>query len=183
MSLTQVVPELNKCCFYIDACAWYPWLHESAHMAESRLGIDSMAMFYIGGSVACKMPWYFLRTSETFLKQRLVLPKDRSCGKKETAVGLQMRQDLRMDLRCTPTMGIACQASLGFVTGAGRVKRLIRWTSGTKTRRPPSTVNFRTAVAGNTIRVRSGTPREYLGQTSSLEAKSTEPRRVVGGPS
>ena len=59
MSVTQVVPELTKRGFHIDACAWYPWLHESAHMAGSRLGIGSMAMFYIGGSAACNMPWDF----------------------------------------------------------------------------------------------------------------------------
>ena len=52
-----------------------------------------------------------------------------------------------------------------------------------KTRGPPSTINFMTAVAAITIRLRSGTPRESLGQTSSLEAKANEPRRVVGGPS
>ena len=57
MSLTQGVVELSKRGIKADTCAWTPWLHESAAEHGSRLGIDSMALLYIGGGVLCKMPW------------------------------------------------------------------------------------------------------------------------------
>ena len=49
--------ELSKRGIKADTCAWTPWLHESAAEHGSRLGIDSMALFVIGGGVLCKMPW------------------------------------------------------------------------------------------------------------------------------
>ena len=56
MSLTQVCVELKMRDITADLCAWTPWLYEGAAEHGSRLGIDSMALFVIGGGVLCKMP-------------------------------------------------------------------------------------------------------------------------------
>jgi hypothetical protein len=57
MSLTQVVPRLQARDLQIGTCGWYPWLHEEKGARGHCLGIDSCAMFYIGGNVHCQMPW------------------------------------------------------------------------------------------------------------------------------
>ena len=57
MSLTQVVPRLRKQGLQIDCCSWYPWLHTEKKEHGSALGMDSCAIFYIGGNVSCDMPW------------------------------------------------------------------------------------------------------------------------------
>ena len=57
MSLTQVVPQLRKRGLAIDTCSWYPWLHMDNNEGGYCLGIDSCAIFYIGGNVECEMPW------------------------------------------------------------------------------------------------------------------------------
>ena len=57
MSLTQVVPRLRALGVQIDTFGWYLWLHEEKVARGHSLGIDSCAIFYIGGSVHCQMPW------------------------------------------------------------------------------------------------------------------------------
>ena len=57
MSLMEVVPRLKARGLEFDTCSWYPWLHEETHARGHCLGMDSCAIFYIGGNVHCKMPW------------------------------------------------------------------------------------------------------------------------------
>ena len=61
MSLTQVVPQLRRRGLKIDTCSWYPWLHMEQECGGSCLGMDSCAIFYIGGDVECEMQWNFNR--------------------------------------------------------------------------------------------------------------------------
>ena len=105
MSLTQVVPEQTN-----GASTSTPALGIlGCTKVRTRQKVDWALISWQCSTL--EAVWHakchgILRTSETFLEQRLVLPKDHSCGKKETAVGPQLRQDLRMDLSCTPTVGI-----------------------------------------------------------------------------
>ena len=64
MSLPQVVPRLRRLGLQIDLCSWYPWLHKTAQQDGYHLGMDSCAMFYIGGAVRCEMPWAFYKIGE-----------------------------------------------------------------------------------------------------------------------
>ena len=57
MSLTEVVPQLRARGLTIDTCSWYPWLHEEERIGGYCLGMDSCAIFYIGGDVQVEMPW------------------------------------------------------------------------------------------------------------------------------
>ena len=66
MSLTQVVPQLRRRGLKIDTCSWYPWLHMEQECGGSCLGMDSCAMFYIGGDVECEMPWNLNRIGDIF---------------------------------------------------------------------------------------------------------------------
>ena len=59
MSLTQVVPQLKARGLKIDTCSWYPWLHMEKDSGGYCLGMDSCAIFCIGGDVRCEMPWNF----------------------------------------------------------------------------------------------------------------------------
>ena len=59
MSLTQVRPQLAKRGIAVDCCSWYPWRHGDKECKGSCLGMDSCAMFYIGGEVLCSMPFGF----------------------------------------------------------------------------------------------------------------------------
>ena len=59
MSLPQVVPRLSELGLRVDLCAWYPWLHETQQKDGFYFGMDSCAMFYIGGDVACQLIWDF----------------------------------------------------------------------------------------------------------------------------
>ena len=67
MSLTQVVPQLRKRGLAIDTCSWYPWLHTDHSEGGYCLGMDSCAIFYIGGNVECQMPWNIDRIGEIIL--------------------------------------------------------------------------------------------------------------------
>ena len=58
MSLTEVPKQLRSRGISADCCAWYPWKHinPGVSVAENMrkspsLGIDSMGIFYIGGTV------------------------------------------------------------------------------------------------------------------------------------
>ena len=64
MSLTQVVPQLRRRGLEIDTCRWYPWLHMEQESGGYCLGMDSCAIFYIGGDVKCEMPWNFDRIGD-----------------------------------------------------------------------------------------------------------------------
>ena len=55
-SLTQVVPQLKQRNLKVDTCSWHPWLYYTKHSNGIRLGIDSCAIFYVGGDVKCQMP-------------------------------------------------------------------------------------------------------------------------------
>ena len=70
MSLTQVVPQLRKRGLQIDTISWYPWLH----LEENCLGMDSMAIFYIGGDMISKMPWNIDNIGE-LLKAASAVPR------------------------------------------------------------------------------------------------------------
>ena len=86
MSLTQVVPELHRRDIIADACAWTPWLHANKNSGGIFLGIDSMAMFHIGGRVKCKLTWDFESIGE-LLKEAARPPGEpqlrqaHTCGK------------------------------------------------------------------------------------------------------
>ena len=64
MSLTQVVPRLTARGLKIDTCSWYPWLHEEKHAQGICLGMDSLAIFDIGGDVRCELEWGFCKIEE-----------------------------------------------------------------------------------------------------------------------
>ena len=58
MSLTEVPKQLRSRGIYADCCAWYPWKHINPGVSvvedmqgSTPLGIDSMGIFYIGGTV------------------------------------------------------------------------------------------------------------------------------------
>ena len=76
MSLPQVVPRLTRLGLRVDLCAWYPWLHETKEKCGYYFGMDSCAMFYIGGGVACKMQWDFQSIGH-ILKEAICDPKQR----------------------------------------------------------------------------------------------------------
>ena len=57
MSLPQVVPRLTEAGPQVDLCSWYPWLHDEDQGQGFYLGMDSCAMFHIGGDVVCDMDW------------------------------------------------------------------------------------------------------------------------------
>ena len=57
MSLTNVIPELRSRGIRYDCLAWYPWVHKTARCQNQPLGMDSCAIFYIGGNVQSKMQW------------------------------------------------------------------------------------------------------------------------------
>ena len=60
-SLAQVVPRLRERGLLVDCCSWYPFLHDTLHDQGIRLGMDSCAMFHIGGDVRISMPWGYSR--------------------------------------------------------------------------------------------------------------------------
>ena len=58
MSLTEVPKQLRSRGIVADCCAWYPWKHINPGVSvvedmqgSTPLGIDSMGIFYIGGTV------------------------------------------------------------------------------------------------------------------------------------
>jgi len=57
MSLTNVIPELRSRGILCDCLAWYPWVHKAAKPHNQPLGIDSCAIFYIGGNVSVTLKW------------------------------------------------------------------------------------------------------------------------------
>ena len=64
MSLPQVVPRLTALGLHVDLCSWYPWLHDTDHAGGNYFGMDSCAMFHIGGDVLCEMTWDFDKIGE-----------------------------------------------------------------------------------------------------------------------
>ena len=59
MAMLEVVEALRSRGIRIDCAAWYPWYHRTvAPPAEGGpLGIDSCAIFYIGGDASVKVHW------------------------------------------------------------------------------------------------------------------------------
>lgn len=57
MSVTEVNKELRSRGIVSDCAAWYSWIHETEQFDDHPLGLDSCAIFYIGGDVQVKMPW------------------------------------------------------------------------------------------------------------------------------
>ena len=76
MSLPQVVPRLSELGLRVDLCAWYPWLHETQEKDGFYFGMDSCAMFYIGGDVACQLIWDYYSIGD-ILKDAACDPKQR----------------------------------------------------------------------------------------------------------
>ena len=76
MSLPQVVPRLSDLGLRVDLCAWYPWLHETQEKDGYYFGMDSCAMFYIGGDVACQLTWDYYSIGD-ILKDAACDPKQR----------------------------------------------------------------------------------------------------------
>ena len=68
MSLPQVVPRLTKLGLRVDLCSWYPWLHDTDHGHGYDFGMDSMAMFHIGGDVHCQLKWDFDKIGDILLE-------------------------------------------------------------------------------------------------------------------
>ena len=80
MSLTQVVPRLRARGLKIDPCSWHPWLHEEKHAQGICLGMDSLAIFYIGGDVRCELEWGFCQIKELTRKAAVpCTPQSRPC--------------------------------------------------------------------------------------------------------
>jgi len=64
MSLTEVPKELRSRGIKCDCVAWYPWQRRGPQakgeiQSEQKLGIDSCAIFYIGGNVTARLQWGF----------------------------------------------------------------------------------------------------------------------------
>ena len=102
MSLTQVVPQLKQRNLKADTCSWYPWLYETKDSNGICLGMDSCAIYYVGGDVKCQMPWSFEDIPSLVEKasERSVGPiADRSRGQASGAVpgGPQSRQYKHLD--------------------------------------------------------------------------------------
>ena len=57
MALHLVVPRLRSRGLIVDCCAWYPWRHATEQLHGQYLGIESCAIFYIGGTVEVKLEW------------------------------------------------------------------------------------------------------------------------------
>ena len=57
MSLTKMRAMLWKHNIKCDCIAWYPWMHKEEKTLGSALGLDSCAVFWIGGDIEAKMPW------------------------------------------------------------------------------------------------------------------------------
>ena len=62
MSLTEVPGQLRSRGIQCDCVAWYPWKHFNPPVPEEMrttpaLGLDSCAIFYIGGTVQVKPEW------------------------------------------------------------------------------------------------------------------------------
>ena len=57
MALHLVVPKLRSRGLIVDCCAWYPWRHATEQLHGQYLGIESCAIFYIGGTVEVKLEW------------------------------------------------------------------------------------------------------------------------------
>ena len=76
MSLPQVVPRLTALGLHVDLCSWYPWLHDTDHAGGNYFGMDSCAMFHIGGDVHCEMTWDFDKIGE-FLTEAARDPAER----------------------------------------------------------------------------------------------------------
>ena len=51
MALTQVPMALRSRGIVCDCIAWHPWIHETKREHDQPLGMDSCAIFYIGGNV------------------------------------------------------------------------------------------------------------------------------------
>ena len=75
MSLQQVVPRLRKCGLRVDLCSWYPWMHNEKGPGGFFFGMDSCAMFYIGGDVVCTMDWDFNKIGD-ILREAARVPSD-----------------------------------------------------------------------------------------------------------
>ena len=54
---SNVIPELRSRGILCDCLAWYPWVHKAAKPHNQPLGIDSCAIFYIGGNVSVTLKW------------------------------------------------------------------------------------------------------------------------------
>ena len=57
MAVTQVIPRLKTLGIIADCAAWYPWVHQGKSLHRQRLGFDSCAIFYIGGTVEIRLQW------------------------------------------------------------------------------------------------------------------------------
>ena len=59
MALLQVIEELRSRGISIDCGAWYPWC-----LRGQEIGVDSCAIFYIGGNARVKLHWGLSRIDE-----------------------------------------------------------------------------------------------------------------------
>ena len=57
MALHLVVPKLRSRRLTVDCCAWYPWRHATEQLHGQHLGIESCAIFYIGGLAKVTLEW------------------------------------------------------------------------------------------------------------------------------
>ena len=57
MSLTKMRAMLWEHDIKCDCIAWYPWIHKEETTLGSALGLDSCAVFWIGGDIEARMPW------------------------------------------------------------------------------------------------------------------------------
>ena len=57
MSLPDVPRQLRSRGIKVDCLAWYPWNHATECAHGSSLGLDSCAIFYLGGKCQVKRVW------------------------------------------------------------------------------------------------------------------------------
>ena len=57
MALTQVVRRLRSRGVRICCCAWYPWRRATISTHNQYLGLDSCAIFHVGGPVLVNLTW------------------------------------------------------------------------------------------------------------------------------
>jgi hypothetical protein len=74
MSLPQVVPRLTEFGLHVECCSWYPWLHKAEAVDGFHLGMDSVAMFYIGGDVVCDLKGYGFHNIGEILREAASAP-------------------------------------------------------------------------------------------------------------
>ena len=57
MALFHVIPMHSRRGLSVDCVTSYPWRHETKETHRQYLGVDSMAIFYIGGCVSVDLYW------------------------------------------------------------------------------------------------------------------------------